>query len=246
MDNAQLVALSRQSALQRQFDLLANNIANTDTVGFKARGLRYEEFRMPNAKANEERGLARQISFVADKGTTLDLSDGALMRTGAPLDIALRGANLLAVKTSGGERYTRSGALSLNDQGQVVTADGYPVLGDGGPITPDPQSLPLAVTSDGMITGRDGPIAKLKIMRVADPAKLTNEGRNLYSSKVPLTLEQTPVVVTGALEKSNVEPVLAMSRLIAVNRAYTSLAGLMQKLDDKNGNAIERLAAIPN
>lgn len=246
MDNSQLIALSRQSALQRQFELLANNIANSDTVGFKARGLKFEEFKMPKAKADEERGLARQISFVADRGTVLDLSDGAVMRTGAPLDVALRGNALIAVETKAGERYTRSGALSLNEKGQIVTADGYPVMGDGGPIVTDPQSLPLSITSDGVVTGRDGPIAKIKIMKVTKPESLVNEGRNLYASKTALTIDPSPVLVPGALEKSNVVPVLAMSRLIEVNRAYASLAGLMQKLDDKSGAAIERLAAVPN
>lgn len=246
MDNSQLVALSRQSALQRQFELLANNIANTDTVGFKGRGVRFEEYRMPNAKADEDRGLARQISFVADRGTTLDLSDGALMRTGAPLDIALRGSSLIAVRTAAGERYTRSGALSLDEKGTLVTADGYPVLGDGGPITTDPQSMPLSITSDGVVTGRDGPIGRIKLVNVSDPKLLINEGRNLYSATKPLPVDANAIVVPGALEKSNVEPVLAMSKLIAVNRAYASLVGLMQRLDDKTGTAIERLAAIPS
>lgn len=245
MDNAQLVALSRQSALQRQFEQLANNIANADTVGFKSRGVRFEEFRMARAKADEERGLARQISFVADRGTTLDMSEGALMRTGAPLDIALRGQSLIAVRTASGERYTRSGALSLNDQGTLVTADGYPVLGDGGPITADPQSLPLSVTSDGVLTGRDGPIARIKLVKASDAKALVNEGRNLYSTKTPLPVDANAIVVPGALEKSNVEPVQAMSRLIAVNRAYASLVGLMQRLDEKSGAAIERLANVP-
>lgn len=245
MDNAQLVALSRQSALQRQFEVLAHNIANADTVGFKGRGVRFEEFRMPNAQADGLRGLARQIAFVADRGMTLDLSDGALMRTGAPLDIALRGSSLIAVNTAAGERYTRSGALSLNAQGTLVTADGYPVLGDGGPITADPQSLPLSVTSDGVLTGRDGPIARIKLVKAADAKALVNEGRNLYSTKAPLPVDANAIVVPGALEKSNIEPVQAMSRLIAVNRAYASLVGIMQRLDEKNGTAIERLSAIP-
>ncbi len=246
MENAQLVSLSRQSALRRQFDLLANNIANANTVGFKGRGMRFEEFRMQNAKADEDRGLARQIAFVADRGLTLDLSDGALMRTGAPLDLAIRGRSLLAVMTPEGERYTRSGALSLDDQSRLVTADGHLVMGDGGPMTADPQNMPLSITSDGVLTGRDGPIGQLRFVRVDNPDVLINEGRNVYSAKTPLPDDAAPVVVPGALEKSNVEPVLAMSRLIEVNRAYASLTGLMQRLDEKNGTALERLAAIPN
>jgi flagellar basal-body rod protein FlgF len=245
MDNAQLVAHSRLQTLQRQLDVLANNIANSATTGFKSRDMQFGEYLMPRAKSDLYRVDARTISFVMDRGATLDFTDGAVEYTGNATDIALRGQTLLAVKTPTGERYTRNGALGVNAKGEIVTSDGYAVMGSGGPIIADPSDGKLEITPDGMIGNRSGPLDRLKIVDVPDPSKLSNIGGNLFSTSAPLAASKTPEIAVGSIEKSNVQPVLAMSRLLEVTRAYTALTTSMQRLDDTQKNALERLATVP-
>src|SRR5471032_443258 len=108
MENASLVGLSRQMALQRELDVVANNIANINTTGFKADQVVFQEHLMPAARANQFRGNDRQVSFVQDRATWLDLSQGAVEQTGNPLDIAVSGNAFFTVQTPRGERYTRN------------------------------------------------------------------------------------------------------------------------------------------
>ena len=245
MDNAQLIALSHQSSLLRQIDILANNVSNASTTGFKSRGMKFEEYLVGKKRFDPWTKGESALSFVSAQQALLDFSDGTTERTGNPLDIALRGKNLLAVKTSTGERYTRNGSLTVNGIGQLATSDGHIVLGEGGPITVDPADSALSITPDGVVSSKSGPIGKLKIVDVKDPTGLSNQGANLYASKAPLPVSQAPELVTGALEKSNVSPILAMSQLIEVNRAYASVAAALQRLDDTKRNALERLSSIP-
>ena len=117
MENASLVGLSRQIALQRELDVVANNIANLNTTGFKADNVVFQEHLMPVARANQFRGNDRQVSFVQDRATWLDLSQGPVQQTGNPLDVAISGNAFLTVQTPRGERYTRNGALQINNPG---------------------------------------------------------------------------------------------------------------------------------
>ena len=134
MENALLVGLSRQMVLERQMDVVANNVANVNTNGFKADNSLFEQFLMPVARENRFNVPDRLLSFVNDRGTWRDDRPGSVEVTNNPLDVAIDGNGYLVVQTANGERYTRNGALQINAQGQLVTADGAPVLGDNGPI----------------------------------------------------------------------------------------------------------------
>src|SRR4051812_26692409 len=129
MENALLIGLSRQMALGRELDVIANNVANVTTNGFKARQSRFREYLMPGASAASFQRGDRPLSFVADGGTALDASAGAIERTGNALDTAIKGPGFFAVQTQAGERYTRNGAFTINSQGQLVTSNGNAVLG---------------------------------------------------------------------------------------------------------------------
>src|ERR1700710_183456 len=113
MENGSLVGLSRQIALERELDVISNNIANINTTGYKADNVVFQEHLAPVARANQFRGNDRPISFVMDRATWLDLSQGPVEQTGNPLDIAISGNAFLAVQTPRGERYTRNGALQV-------------------------------------------------------------------------------------------------------------------------------------
>jgi flagellar basal-body rod protein FlgF len=135
MQNALLVGLSRQMALSRELDIVANNIANIDTNGYKADNAAFSQFLSSGASDGEFNGNDRRISFVQDRASWIDLSAGAIERTGNPLDVAIDGNGYLVVQTTRGKRYTRNGALAINGSGQLVTSQGDPVLGTSGPIT---------------------------------------------------------------------------------------------------------------
>lgn len=243
MQNAILIGVSRQMALARELDVIANNVANVNTNGFKARQAQFQEYLMPKASADAFPRADRRLSYVVDNGTPLDLSTGAIERTGNPLDVAVGGDAFLAVQTPAGERYTRNGAMQIDAQGRLVTVDGYPVLGDNGPISFSPQETGAAIAPDGTVSTTQGQRGKIRLVRFADARSLENAGANLFSS----TAAAQPAgaagrLEPGAIERSNVKPVLEMSRLIDVNRTYTAVSGMVQRLDDLKRSAIQRLA----
>lgn len=243
MENALLIGLSRQMALGRELDVIANNVANVTTNGFKARQSRFREFLMPGASAETFQRPDRPLSFVADAGTALDASSGAIERTGNALDAAISGPGFFAVQTPAGERYTRNGAFALNVQGQLVTSDGHTVLGENGPIAIGPQETGLAIGGDGTVSTNQGQRGRLRLVAFANPATLKNEGANVFSSTARAEpAGATTRVEAGALERSNVKPIIEMSRLIEVNRSYTNVSGMLSRMDELRRSAISRLA----
>ncbi|ACL59578.1 flagellar basal-body rod protein FlgF [Methylobacterium nodulans] len=245
MQNAQLIGLSAQVALGRELEVIANNMANVSTTGFKARTTRFQEYLMPKASAETFRRPDRRLSYVIDAGTPLDLSQGPIETTGNPLNAAIRGDAFFAVQTPQGERYTRNGAFELNAQGQLVTSDGNLVLGDGGPIQFNPQETGAAIGPDGTISTNQGNRGKLRLVRFSDPQALSNAGANLYAATAaPLPAGTQARVEPGAVERSNVSPVLTMTRMMEVNRIYALVSDSVSRMDALRGSAIQRLADI--
>jgi flagellar basal-body rod protein FlgF len=252
MENALLIGLSRQTILERQLDVVANNIANVNTTGYKNDSSLFEEFLTSGAHEDNFVGSDRRVSFVQDRGTFRDFSQGALEQTKNPLDLAIDGSAFLVVQTPAGERYTRDGGLQLNNQGQLVTVAGNPVLGAGGPIVFQPTDHDVNVTPDGTITVVEGNgttdsiRGKLRLVSFADAQKMLKEGLNLYTagegSPQP---DAKSVVRQGFIEKSNVNSVAEMSRMIEVTRAYTQIATLLQQQSDMHKTAIQQLADVP-
>ncbi len=152
MENALLVGLSRQMVLERQLDVVANNVANMNTTGFKSDNSMFEQYLMPVARENRFGPADRQVDFVNDRGTWRNTRAGSIQQTGNPLDVAINGDGYIAVQTAGGERYTRNGSLQINAQGQLVTTDGSQVMGDSGPIVFQTTDHNIAITPDGRIT----------------------------------------------------------------------------------------------
>lgn len=240
MENAQLISLSRQVALQRQMDVVANNIANINTTGFKSELMLFEEYKMPVARDRDFAYPDQPLSYVEDWATVHDMTNGSITLTGNPLDVALNGEGFLTVQTPAGERYTRSGALQINNEGILVNFDGYPVLGEGGEIRFDATDTDVAIGANGTITTAAGGKGKLRIVEFASPQELQREGDNLYAGGSPVPATATRLT-QGAIERSNVSGVGQMTEMIRVSRAYESLASLMQKQDDLRRSAIQRL-----
>jgi flagellar basal-body rod protein FlgF len=253
MENALLIGLSRQTTLERQLDVVANNIANVNTAGFKADQSLFEEYLMPGAHEDNFMGSDRRVSYVQDRGTYRDTSQGASEQTKNPLDIAIDGSGFLAVQTAAGERYTRDGGLQLNNLGQLVTAAGDPVLGTSGPIVFQPTDHDINIAPDGTITVVEGTNrtdsvrGKLRLASFPDAQRLLKEGSNLYSAGEGAPQADTKSQVQqGYIEKSNVNAVSEMSRMIEVTRAYTQVSTLLQQESDLHKTAIEKLADVPS
>jgi flagellar basal-body rod protein FlgF len=253
MENALLIGLSRQTVLERQLDVVANNIANVNTTGFKSDQSLFEEYLMPGAHEDNFKGSDRRVSFVQDRGTYRDFAQGAAEQTGNPLNVAISGNAFLVVQTAGGERYTRDGGLQMNNQGQLVTASGDPILGTSGPIVFQPTDHDINISPDGTVTvvegsGRtDSLRGKLRLVSFADAQKLLKQGSNLYSAGeggAPQA-DLKSQVQQGYVEKSNVNSVVEMSRMIEITRAYTQIATMLQQESDLHKGAIEKLADVP-
>jgi flagellar basal-body rod protein FlgF len=253
MENALLIGLSRQMVLERQMDVVANNLANVNTNGFKTDASLFQEYLKTGAHEDNFVGSDRAVSYVQDSGTYRDLTQGAVQPTNNPLDLAIDGSAYLVVQTPGGERYTRDGGLQLNSQGQLVTAAGDPVLGASGPIVFQPTDHDINVSPDGTITvlegnGRTDAIrGKLRLVSFANAQRMLKEGSNLYSAGEggapdPDVKSQ---IRQGFIEKSNVNSVAEMSRMIEVTRAYTQIATLLQQQSDLHKTAIQQLADVP-
>lgn len=253
MENTLLVGLSRQMVLERQMDVVANNVANVNTTGYKADRSLFEEFL--NSRAHEDNfvGRDRRVSYVQDRGTFKDLSQGALEQTKNPLDVSVDGRGFLVVQTPAGERYTRDGGLQINNQGQLVNASGYPVLGTSGPIVFQPTDKNINIASDGNVTVVEGNAridsvrGKLRLVSFADAQKLQKEGSNLYSADAGTAAQPDLIsrVRQGFIEKSNVNSVAEMSRMLEVTRAYTSISAMLQQQGDLRKSALDKLADVP-
>src|SRR3981189_2461794 len=152
MENALLVGLSRQMTLERQMDVVANNVANVNTNGYKADKSLFQEYLKSGAHEDNFVGRDRAVSYVQDFGTFKDLSQGPSEQTKNPLDVAIDGGGFLVVQTPAGERYTRDGGVQINNQGQLVTASGNPVLGTSGPIVFQPTDKEISITADGSVS----------------------------------------------------------------------------------------------
>lgn len=255
MSNALLVGLSRQVALGRELQVVANNIANINTTGFKADGAVFEEFIGKKARSGDMSRRDSQVSFVRDRATWIDLSQGAMERTGNPTDVAIDGKGLLSVQTPNGERYTRNGALQINAQGQLVTNEGYQVLGDAGPIVFQPNDRDIKISPDGTIsvqvagtTDTESLRGKLRLVSVDNPGQLQKDGSGTFALREGANVAPDTVsrFVQGTVEKSNVRSVIEMTRMIEVTRSYTQIANLLQRQADLSRAAIEKLSEIPN
>jgi flagellar basal-body rod protein FlgF len=252
MDNALLVGLSRQVSLRRELDVIANNIANLNTTGFKGESVMFEQFLDPTARHEHFPGNDRRIAFVLDRATLQDFSQGPLQRTEGPLDVAIDGAGFFAIQTQNGERYTRAGNFHLNPQGQLVTNNGQPVLGTGGPIVFEPTDTNIAIAADGTVSatngaGQVGDRGKLRLVTFANPTQLTAQGDSLWSAPATITPQVAPPTtraLQGTLEKANVHAVREMNRMLEVTRTYTTISNMQSRTDELRRKAIDKLAEV--
>lgn len=240
MDNSLLVGLTAQITLRRNMEIVSNNLANVSTSGFKRETPAFEELMVP---VDSPQDSLKEVSFVRDWGVVRDMTSGPLMQTESPLDISVEGEGFLVVRTPEGERYTRDGHLKLDASGKVVNSDGYPVLSDGGDINIPSGETSIKIGADGTVSTKQGSAGKFRVVTLP-PASLRKEGFNLYSSTEQASPATKSRVVQGTIERSNVEPVVEMTKMIEILRAYQHSTEILNATDDLIRRAVQRLGDV--
>lgn len=245
MDTTLSIALSHQVAKRRQMDIIANNIANMSTTAYKRESVMFGQY-LKEAKGDLPKAL-RQVSYVQDFGITRNMADGLFETTGNTFDIALSGQGMFQVRKNNGDiAYTRNGHLALSDDYTLITSSGQEILDvTGNAITVPPNVTDIAIAADGTISSPAiGQIAKLNVVTFADNAKLKKIGDNMFNADGPPQPAMDYSVIQGAIETSNVRPIMEITRMIEVSKSYNRTAKIMEKLQDSQSKAINALAKV--
>lgn len=234
MDTA-YTTLSRQSGLMNEMRLVANNIANANTTGYRAQGLVFSEF-VRDMPGNPSLSMAR-----AEVRNT-SLQQGLLTETGGQFDFAIEGDGFFMVETPGGNRLTRAGAFSPSSEGDLVTMDGHRVLDvNGAPVFIPPDASSIDVGSDGTLSIEGQFLGQIGVYRVEDPKTLVREGSTHFRAEGDVDPVETPVVLHRFLEGSNVNAVHQVTRMVEIQRAYELGQSFLETEDERVRGALKAL-----
>ena len=234
MDAAGYVTLSRQSGLLAQMDIIANNIANASTSGFRREGMVFSEY-------IRVAGDAPSLSMGFGNGKVVDQRQGSLTQTGGTFDLAVNGDGYFLIDAPGGPQLTRSGSFTPGPDGTLMTDDGYHVLDAGGStITIPPNTASIAIARDGTMSANGAPLSQIGLWQPIDPLSLRHEAGTRFSSSGVQPMEDGQMM-QGYLEDSNVEPLNEVASMISVQRAYEMGQSFLDREDDRARNVIQTL-----
>lgn len=242
MNSGLYAALSGNLAAMRRLDVISNNLANTNTAGFKGDRLQFES--VLAASRNEFQAVPNDAPVFSGEQFFTDYSQGPLRQTGNTLDVALDGDGFFVVNTPEGRAYTRQGNFRLDAGGRLVTSDGYEVLG-GGPIAITGGRVDIDAKGAVMVDGT--PVGTLDIVDFQKPYALQKKGDSLF---VPANPQEAPTAATktmvkqGILEESNVNVVSEMVRMIETSRYFDSCQKVVRSYDDVTAKAANELGRV--
>jgi len=244
MNSGFYAAFAGFTAKMQALDVLANNLANAGTSGFKGQ---HEFYKAVTASLGVTplSTLNRAINdYGVLGGAAVDLSQGNIEQTGNSLDLAIQGRGFFAIQTPAGVRYTRNGSFQLDPQGRLVDCAGDPVLGDQGPLQVPPGQV--SVGPDGTVSVAGALVGKLRLVEFAAPSQLTPEGATRFNAPAGAARPSTGSVVDqGALEQSNVNPVESSVSLILIQRQAESLERALSVFqNDFNRTAAQDLPRV--
>ncbi|MEX0351078.1 MAG: flagellar hook-basal body complex protein [Paracoccaceae bacterium] len=235
MDTAGYAALSRQVGLRNEIRVVANNIANLSTAGYRQEGVVFSEFvkdTSGHASVSMSRGEVRNTSF----------AQGLLTQTGGRLDFAIEGDGFFLVETLSGERLTRAGGFSANAQGDLVNAEGHRVLDPGGaPVFIPPDAASLSVSADGTISADGQSVGQIGVFAPIDRNDLIREGGVMFEAPAGFEPAESARVLHGFVEGSNVNAVGQMARMVEVQRAYELGQSFLDAEDKRIREAVKAL-----
>jgi len=243
MDIASYVLLSHEQALRRRMDVTANNMANMSTVGFKREAPLFHDYMETTDAAPIP--AAKQTAFVLDYGAVHDARAGAFQATGNPLDVMIDGPGYFAVEApGGGTAYTRAGFIKVSRSGDLVTAGGQRILGEGGrPINvPREDAATLSIAEDGTVASSNGALGRIAVTAFADEGSVDPRGDGLMSGKNGRELAAAETKLrTGGVESSNVEPIVETTDMVEILRAYQMSQRMNESMADMRKRAIDTL-----
>lgn len=243
MENSTYIALSRLTAQSRAMDVIAGNLANMSTPGYRAERVQFADWLSAQTRTSIAAG-DRQLAYAQDRATWRDRAEGTLTQTGNPLDLALSGDGYFTVQTPNGTRLTRAGRFTLQADGTVSDEAGNALLDSNNqPIRLAPADTKLTVTADGALSSQNGPIAKIAVVAASDPNRLTAEGGRLLRADVPTAPVAVPRIVQGAVEDSNVQPVAELVRMMSTERDFQFATQFVEQEGQRRQNAIDKIAA---
>lgn len=226
-------------------EAIANNLANANTAGYKRDdliGSTFEEHMIYAVRAGNSRYIGSATGGTVGFQSVTDFSPGELQQTGNPLDLALEGQGFFVVQTPQGERLTRNGEFTLDNAGNLVTRQGYKVLGEKGPISF--RGSAAEILGDGKILVGGGVIDQLRIVRPQNNAALQKEGANLYIGGGTWGTATGTQVRQGFMEGSNVQSVMEMVRMIEVSRAYETNQKVLAAHDSALDKAVNEVGRV--
>lgn len=234
MDAAGYTTLTRQSGLMREMQVVANNIANASTTGFRREGVVFEEY---IAKTDD----GPSLSMANGDARVIDLTQAGLSQTGAPFDLAIQGDGFFQIQTPNGPQLTRAGSFTPDNAGALVTADGYGLLDEGGaPVVVPANATKVAISQDGTLSADGQTIGRIGLWEPTDPLSLLHQSGTMFSANGVQPIENA-TILQGFLEDSNVNPVSEIARMIAVQRSYEMGQSFMDQEDKRMRGVIETL-----
>ncbi len=235
------VALSRMMAQQRALEVTATNLANANTPGFKAERMLFSDWLGRQNQVETAPG-AKTVAYTQDRATYREQAAGPLTQTANPFDLAVSGDGYFTVDTPRGPRLTRAGRFTPMADGRVGDQDGNALLDSTGkPIRVAATDTRITIAADGSITSENGPLGRIGLVAPADARRITAEGSRLFRADGPTAPVTAPKVVQGAVEDSNVQPVLELTRMMAELRDFQFTSQFVQGEADRQQNAINKL-----
>jgi flagellar basal-body rod protein FlgF len=246
MQNITTIALSRLTAQQRALDVTANNIANATTPGYRAERLVFSDFLVRNSGRDLPPG-AQIVTYAQDRASYRDQQIGPLTHTHNPLDIALAGDGYFTVETPRGPRLTRAGHFELSAEGNIVNSDGHALLDAGGQkLRLAPTDTHVTISADGTIGSENGRIGRIGVVKPVDPLRMKPEGGRLFVVEGETVAAEQPKVIQGAIEQSNITPVIELTRMMRELREFEFTSKMVQTDATRQQNAIDKLTQKRN
>ncbi|WP_372801881.1 flagellar hook-basal body complex protein [Paracoccus seriniphilus] len=238
MDNAIYATLTRQSGLMNEMRVVANNIANVNTTGFRREGVIFAEY----LSSVGDRG--KTLSMAHARGRLIDLRQGVLTQTNGNFDLAVEGQGFFLVETPEGNRLTRNGAFMPSPEGELMTADGFRLLDEGqAPIVIPARASSVKVGQDGTLSANGLEFGRIGVFAPAGDAQITHHGGTIFATDLPPEVIENPQIRQGFLEESNVDPVFEITRMIEVQRAYELGQSFLDREDQRIRNAISAMSS---
>jgi flagellar basal-body rod protein FlgF len=242
MDNINNIALSRLSAQQHAMEIVAGNLANMNTPGYRAERMVFADWLVREPAGTEPKG-GRMLAFTQTRATYRDGAEGTLTQTGNPLDLALSGEGWFTVQTANGTRLTRAGRFTLQNDGAITDEAGNPLLDTSGqPMKLSPADTELTVKADGTLRSQNGVIGQIGVVKPNDANRITAEGGRLFRADVPTTQVTRPKMLQGVVEDSNVQPISEIVRMISTDRDFQFVSQMVEAEGQRRQSAIDKIA----